>query len=182
MKVGDYPEPFLIGDWMNINAGATVQRWLNILEDLFVIFKITPYSKEISRSLKKEPKYYCYDSGLVEGDNGAKLENTVAYLLLKEVHRLLDVDGIEMQLNYLKVKGGREIDCIIHSKDKSIHPTLIGSKYSESDASPNFKLFETHFKSPKKLQLVQTLKRNLSTQNQIEVTNASEWLAELSLI
>ena len=179
-----------VGSGISVNALATelqkdhktIQRWLNILEDLFVIFKITPFSKEISRSLKKEPKYYFYDSGLVDGDNGVKLENVIACSLLKEVHRLIDVEGIELQLNYLKVKGGREIDFLLHSKDKSIRPILIESKYSDADASANFKLFETHFKSPKKIQLVQTLKRNFSTQNQIEVIKASEWLADLSLV
>jgi len=38
------------------------------------------------------------------------------------------------------------------------------------------------FQITKKIQLVQTLKRNFSTQNQTEVIKASEWLADLSLV
>lgn len=179
-----------VGSGISVNALATdlqkdpktVQKWLNILEDLFVIFKVTPYSKNIARSLKKEPKYYFYDGGLVDGDDGIKLENLIACSLIKETHRLIDLEGIEMQLHYLKVKGGREIDFLIHSKEKSIRPILIESKFSDSDASPNFKLFETHFKLPRKIQLVQTLKRNFTTQNHVDVINASEWLTETKLV
>ena len=36
----------------------TVRKYVQIFEALYIIFRITPYSKNIARSLKKEPKIY----------------------------------------------------------------------------------------------------------------------------
>ncbi len=160
----------------------TIQKWLNILEDLFVIFKLTPYSKDISRSLKKEPKYYFYDTAMVEGDDGAKLENLIACSLLKETHRLIDAEGIDFKFHYLKVKGSKEIDFLILPTEKEMRPILLESKLSDSDASPNFKSFESHFKNPIKIQLVQNLKKEFSTSTGVEIKKAAHWLAEMNLV
>lgn len=178
-----------VGSGISVNSLAvdlnkdpkTVQRWLNILEDLYVIFKLTPYAKDISRSLKKEPKYYFYDCALVEGDDGVKLENAIACALLKETHRLLDIEGIASQLFYLKIKGGREIDFLVMPEDKKLQPVMIESKWSDHEASANFKLFESSIKKPKKIQLVENLKRNFDTASGVSVQKASEWLAEAVL-
>jgi len=64
----------------------TVKHWLQILENLYVIFPVRPYHKNIARSILKESKYYLYDTGAVEGSLGAKLENIVACALLRELH------------------------------------------------------------------------------------------------
>ena len=45
----------------------TVKHWLQILENLYIIFPVRPYHKNIARSLLKESKYYLYDTGTVEG-------------------------------------------------------------------------------------------------------------------
>ena len=63
----------------------TVKHWLQILENLYIIFPVRPYHKNIARSILKESKYYLYDTGAVEGDLGAKLENIVACALIKEL-------------------------------------------------------------------------------------------------
>src|SRR4029077_5708042 len=60
---------------------TTIKKYIQILEALFVVFKVTPYSKNIARSLLKEPKLYFFDTALVQGDDGAKLENIVAVSL-----------------------------------------------------------------------------------------------------
>ena len=39
----------------------TIKRWLLLLENLYVIFRVTPYHKNIARALLKEPKYYFFD-------------------------------------------------------------------------------------------------------------------------
>ena len=57
---------------------STVLKYVQILEALYIAFRVTPYSHNIARSLLKEPKLYFFDSGMVKGDAGAKLENTVA--------------------------------------------------------------------------------------------------------
>ncbi|MCB0351238.1 MAG: DUF4143 domain-containing protein, partial [Bdellovibrionales bacterium] len=178
-----------VGNCLSINSFAielqkdhkTIQRWLNILEDLFVIFKVTPYSKDISRSIKKEPKYYFYDSGFVAENDSAKLENVVACALLKESHRLLDAEGVAIRLHYLKVKGGREIDFALIPESKEYRASLIEVKTSDTDVSPNFKLFKQHFKNPKQIQLVQNITRDFTTADNVEVMRASEWLCNFKI-
>jgi len=50
----------------------TVKHWLQILENLCVIFAVRPYHRNIARSILKEAKYYFYDTGAVEGDMGPR--------------------------------------------------------------------------------------------------------------
>jgi predicted AAA+ superfamily ATPase len=45
----------------------TVKHWLQILENLYIIFPVRLYHKNISRSLMKASKYYLYDTGVVAG-------------------------------------------------------------------------------------------------------------------
>jgi len=89
----------------------TVKKYIYVLEALYVIFKITPYSKKIARSILKEPKIYFFDNGLVSTNNdGAKLENLVANSLYKHVVCKSDYLGEELSLCYLKTKDGKEVD------------------------------------------------------------------------
>ena len=91
-------------------SDKTIKRWLTILENMYVIFRVPPFHKNIARSILKSPKFYFYDTGQVVGDSGAKLENLVACALLKEIHYLEDCHGEEKFLYYLKNKDGREVD------------------------------------------------------------------------
>lgn len=159
----------------------TVQRWLETLEDLFVIFRVTPYSKDLARSIKKEPKFYFYDNGLVVGDDSQKLENLVACSLLKEANFLTDAKGQNYALHYLRVKGGREIDFALVPEDPSEIASMIEVKWGDADASSNFKLFEGSFKHVRKVQLVQSLKRDHTTANGVEVRQASTWLCDFKI-
>lgn len=176
-----------VGSGISINALATdlqkdpktVKRWLEILEDLFVIFKVSPYSKDIARAVKKEPKYYFYDTGLVQGDQSHKLENLVACALLKECHYRTDVEGRGFNLYFLKVKGGREIDFVMVPETKEERAQLIEVKWADSEVSPNFKLFAGTFKNSQKVQLVQDLKREYVSAQGIEVRKASTWLCHI---
>lgn len=178
-----------VGSGISANALATdlqkdpktVQRWLEILEDLFVIFRVTPYHKDIARAVKKEPKFYFYDTGFVQGDDAQKLENLVACALLKECHFLMDVKGQPYALHFLKVKGGREIDFVLIPEEKGKKATLIEVKWRDPDVSPNFKLFEGAFKDCRKVQLVQELKKEYSSASGVEVRKASSWLCDFNI-
>ncbi len=62
----------------------TIKNWLAILERLYIVFKVTVYSKKINDSILKAPKYYFFDNAQVEGNEGVKLENLVAFSILKD--------------------------------------------------------------------------------------------------
>ena len=152
----------------------TVKRWLQLLENLYVIFKVTPYSKKIARSLLKAPKYYFYDSGQINKDKGAKLENIVANALLKELHFLEDILGATTNLHFVRTKDGREIDFLVVINDKPSH--LIEVKWSDNTPSKHFSYFESYFPKTKKIQLVKEIQREKTFTNSVEIRNIVDWL------
>ena len=139
----------------------TVKHWLQILENLYVIFPVRPYHKNITRSLLKEPKYYFYDTGAVEGDMSAKLENVVALALLRELHLLEDTTGSRIALHYLRDKDKNEVDFLTLIDNK---PSLmVEVKVSDDEFSKSLYKFHNYLPDVKPLQVVYKLNRKKST-------------------
>ena len=90
----------------------TVKKWLEILENMYVVFKVLPFHKNVARSYLKRPKYYFYDIARVLGE-GAMLENLVACSLLKECHFRQDCLGENWELYYIGKRGDIEVDFLI---------------------------------------------------------------------
>lgn len=88
----------------------TVKKYIEILEALYIVFRVTPYSKNIARSLIKEPKFYFFDTGLVKGPEGIKFENLVAVCLYKDVLGKIDYLAKNYSLHYLQTKERHEVD------------------------------------------------------------------------
>ncbi len=157
----------------------TIQKWMGFLENLFVIFKVKPFSKNVARSVLKEPKYYFYDYTRIDDSPGAQLENFVALSLKKEVHYLNEVLGIESELYYLKQKGAKEIDFFIQRKN--LPPVLIEVKKSEIEISPAFGVFDNFFENAVKIQLVQNIKKDFSNKSGVRVLNVVQYLTHFDL-
>ena len=107
----------------------TVKRWIQILVNMYVVFLVTPYHKNIARATLKEPKIYFYDTGSVRGDIGAKFENMVAVSLLKHLHYLEDTKGMDVSLNYIRDKEKREVDFVTRINGEVID--LIECKWAD---------------------------------------------------
>lgn len=157
----------------------TIQQWMNHLENLFLIFKIKPYSKNVARSVLKEPKYYFFDYTRIDDDPGAQLENFVALSLKKEVHYLNEVLGIESELFYLKQKGAKEVDFFI--KRKNLPPVLIEVKKADAEISSSFKVFNKFFTEPVQIQLVQDHIKNYSNKDGVRVMGVVDYLSGFDL-
>jgi predicted AAA+ superfamily ATPase len=123
----------------------TVKRWLKYLEELYYHFSIKPYSKSISRSLKKEPKIYLFDWTEIE-DKGPRFENVVASHLLKACHYWTDTGEGDFQLHYLRDKEKQEIDFVV-TKDKKPWFT-VECKYSDTKIDPKALKFQGQLKVP----------------------------------
>jgi predicted AAA+ superfamily ATPase len=161
-------------------SDKTVKRWLTILENMYVIFRVGPFHKNIARSILKAPKYYFYDTGQVIGDLGIKLENMTACALLKEIHYLEDCYGEQAQLHYLMTKDGREIDFFITRNEA---PFLMAEvKWADSSPSSNFTIFDKYFPAVKKVQVVGKVDREKTYPDGTEIRSAHNWLADLTLI
>jgi len=156
---------------------TTIKKYIEILEALFVVFRVTPYSKNIARSLLKEPKIYFFDTGLVVGDDGAKLENLVAVSLLKHVYAKTDYCAQECSLHYMRTKDGVEVDFAIACQDEV--ESIIEVKLSDSTPSKALVSFHEKYGYPA-VQVVKTL-RHEHQQKEIRVVRAESFLSQLFL-
>lgn len=93
-------------------AHATAEKWIQILERLFLCFRIPPFGAPRIRAVKKEQKLYLWDWSQIES-LGHRFENLVASQLLKYCHWLEDTQGFAMELRFLRDIDGREIDFVV---------------------------------------------------------------------
>lgn len=153
----------------------TVKKYIQILEDLYIIFRVTPYSKNIARSILKEPKIYFFDTGLVQGDHGAKFENFVATCLIKHVYMKRDYEAKNVNLHYLRTKDKQEIDFAL-SRDNTLEQ-IVETKFANREISKALVYFHDKYNLPAK-QVVHELAREYRREN-IEVIKAENYLADL---
>lgn len=90
----------------------TAERWITILEHLYVCFRIPPFGGRRIRALKKQQKVYLWDWSMVP-EPGPRFENLVASQLLKFCHWQEDVEGHRMELRFLRDTDGREVDFVV---------------------------------------------------------------------
>jgi len=154
----------------------TVKHWLQILENLYIIFPVRPYHKNIARSLLKESKYYLYDTGAVDGNLGAKLENTVACALLRELHFIEDTTGRRAALHYLRDKEKNEVDFLPVIDNKPL--MMIEVKADDDSFSPSLTRFYNFLKAAKPIQLVHNL-RQKKVKGPLSMLPAHKFLRDL---
>ncbi len=110
----------------------SVERWITILERLYVCYRLSPFGAKPTRAVRKEKKLYFWDWACVDAGD-ARFENMVAGHLLKYCHldagdarfenmvagHLLkyclieDTEGCAMELRFLRDTDGREIDFVV---------------------------------------------------------------------
>ncbi len=156
---------------------TTVKKYIQILEALYIVFRVTPFSNNIARSLLKEPKIYFFDTGLVKGDQGAILENFVACCLLKHTFAKRDYQGENYSLHYLQTKDKKEVDFAL-AEEENIKQ-IIEVKLSDSSLHPGLCYFHEKYGYPA-IQLVKELKKPYQA-NGIEVLQSTDFLKTLLL-
>ncbi len=155
----------------------TVKKYIEILETLYIIFRVTPFSNNIARSLLKEPKIYFFDTGLVMGNEGIKFENFVAGCLLKHAYAKIDYLAQPTSIHYLITKEHHEVDFAIVT-EQSIEQ-IIEVKNSDHQISPGIKFFHQKY-SLAAVQIVKEIKRE-RVDNGIEVVEGLRFLKNLYL-
>lgn len=120
-------------------APKTVKRWLEILEAMYLVFAIRPYTKNLPRALQKPSKVYFFDNGDVLGDEGAIFENLVASHLLKEIQFKEDATGDRWQLAYVRDKEKREVDFVVLCN--GVVEELVEAKWDDATPSPHLAYF-----------------------------------------
>ena len=158
-------------------APNTVNSYINILECLHVVFVIRPFHANVARAIQKVPKIYFYDTGYINGDDGVRLENTVAVSLKKHVDYLHDVMGKEISLHYVRTKDKKEVDFSLVKYGQL--SDLIKVKLSDNSPSKTLLFMARKLEISSAVQLVQNIRQSQSI-NGIEIISAADWLSKLS--
>jgi len=135
----------------------TAKSWLEVLERMYLVFSVRPYTKSLPRAVLKPPKVYFFDNGDVLGDEEVRFENLVATSLLKRLHFLEDRDGYCYELRYIRDKEGREVDFAV-IKDGHLEE-LIEAKYSDDSISRHLQYYAERLKPAKATQIVAKIRR-----------------------
>ncbi len=156
---------------------TTIIKYIQVLEALYIIFRVAPYSRNIARSILKEPKIYFFDNSLVTGDDGTKFENFIAVSLLKHIYARNDYEGENFELKYIRTKDKKEIDfCLINTNEIE---EVIEVKNRDSNISKNLRYFCKKY-DLKGTQILKELKREKEIER-ISIRNAHSYLKECIL-
>ena len=134
----------------------TAKSWLEILERMYLVFSIRPFTRSLPRAVVKPPKVYFFDNADTIGDEGARFENLVASALLKRMHFMEDRDGYRCELRYIRDKEGREVDFALFKE--GVLEELIEVKYSDEEISRSLLYYANRLKPKKATQIVARLK------------------------
>jgi predicted AAA+ superfamily ATPase len=127
-----------------------VERWLAILEAMYVCFRVAPYGTPRIRAVRKERKLYLYDWSQVP-DQGARFENLVASQLLKYCHYEQDREGHLMELRYLRDTDKREVDFVVLKDRKPVF--AVECKTGPKAVSPAARYFRSRTDIPRLYQV-----------------------------
>lgn len=117
----------------------TVRRWVDLLGRLHYGFLVRPWFKNVTKSLRKEPKWFLRDwSGVA--DDGARAETMVACHLLKAVEGWTDLGLGDFELRYLRDKLKREVDFVVVRNRKPWF--LVEVKLADTKLSPALAHFQ----------------------------------------
>jgi len=138
--------PSRVGSPLSVNSlredlqvdHKTAERWLQILENLYVCFRVSPYGPPRVRAVKKERKLYLWDWASVD-EPGPRFENLVAAQLLKYCHWLEDTEGARMELRFLRDADRREVDFVVLRDRKPLF--AVECKSGEKAIAPAIKYF-----------------------------------------
>jgi len=129
----------------------TITRWMSYLKQLYYVFEIKPYTRQIVRSLRREGKVYLWDYGAIRNET-ARFENLVACHLLKACHFWTDTGEGAFDLYYLRNKEKQEIDFLIVRDGVPWLP--VEAKLTDTEPSPNWRKFAGLLPCKRGLQVV----------------------------
>ena len=159
-------------------SAPTAKAWIELIEKLYLVFLLPPYSASLSRSIRKDRRVYFFDCAAAHGeDGGARLENLAACALLKFIQYRQDTAGERWALHYLRDKEGREVDFVV-TRNRRVH-WLIEVKTSDDDVGAALRYYQRKLKPQECLQLVLNLDRPREKTG-TKVLPLAKWLDEIS--
>jgi uncharacterized protein len=119
LQVGNEVSYNELGQTLGIDK-ETVERYLDLLEKVFVVFRLNSFSRNMRNELKKSKKVYFYDNGIrnaiinnyaplaLRNDTGALWEN----FFISERRKYIDYNRIYSNTYFWRTHAQQEIDYI----------------------------------------------------------------------
>jgi hypothetical protein len=175
--------PDLVGSPLSLNglredlniSHQTVSRWTQLLENLYLIFRIYPFGSSRIRAVKKEAKHYHFDWTVVT-DWAARFENLIGCNLLAWCYYKQDVEGKDWNLRYFRDTDKREVDFILCDGDAPLY--AIECKLKDNKPSVPLRYFKNKFPQVKAVQLVLSAESDSLTKEDIRVCGAHHFFED----
>jgi uncharacterized protein len=176
--------PELVGSPLSINAlredlqvtHKTVAHWLQILERLYAIFRLSPFGAPRIRAVKKEQKHYHWDWNVVQ-EPSVRFENLVAGHLLKWVHHEQDTKGRDLELRYFRDTDRREVDFVV--VEGRAPQLCVECKWGDAEVDRALRYFKARFPKCEAWQISATGTKDYVTPDDIRVAPAMQLLPAL---
>lgn len=134
----------------------TVKSWLSILHQSYLVFTLQPYSTNIKKRLRKSPKLYFYDMGILAYFLGIKNLNDYQkhYLKGQIFENFLISEALKKSANeyahrkffYLRDKTGQEVDLIYEDEGKLNLVEIKSGQTYQSEMSKNLLYYHSLLK------------------------------------
>ncbi|MBI5197213.1 MAG: DUF4143 domain-containing protein [Nitrospirae bacterium] len=118
-------------------SAPTVQGYLDILEETFMIRRLLPYHPNVKKRLVKSPKVYIRDSGLLHALLRIRtLEDLQAHPSLGSswegfvIEQITGLIPRSWEVHFYRTSAGAEIDLLLHNEKR--RPIAVEIKYSLS--------------------------------------------------
>jgi predicted AAA+ superfamily ATPase len=176
--------PDLVGSPLSLNAlredlqvaHQTVSRWITLLENLYMLFRIYPFGAPHIRAVKKEAKHYHLDWCVVP-EPGPRFENLTACHLLKWCYFLQDTQGREVELRYFRDIDRREVDFVVTENSRPVF--FVECKQKDKSISGSLRYLKTRFPEVAAIQLFQGDGQDRTDRDGIRICPAHRFLSEL---
>ena len=104
----------------------TVEKYLDLLEKTFVIFKLSGFSRNLRKEISKNPRYYFYDNGirnaLISNFNPLRIRNDIGMLwenyIIAERIKKQEYLGIFSNNYFWRTYDQKEIDFVEERQGK----------------------------------------------------------------
>lgn len=178
--------PDLVGAPLSLNAlredlqvaHKTVDRWMEMLERLMFVFRLSPFGPPRIKAVKKSRKHYLYDWTTI-ADPGPRFENVVGFHLLKECHYLEDVEGEDAELRFFRDIEGREVDFVQMRGRRPVR--FVECKVTDTAISPSLLYLRRKFPSVEAIQTVATPGLDRIATEGVRLVSADRLLGELAI-
>ena len=174
--------PWRVGSPFSINAvredldvaHATVKGMMSHLERLLVTFALTPYTRKLTRPVKKESKVYLYEWSSIDNP-AARFENLVAMELIARVHLWMESGDADWGLHFVRTRDGKETDFLLTKRRKPW--CLLECKLRKTSVESHHRLFASKLGGIPVVQLVKQHGELESKQRDVVSVSAARFLS-----